>query len=476
MKVLLVHAYHLMSDPGETRVMKPYPPLGILYLSAYLKREGHQVQVFDGTFRDPDELPALARSFKPDAIGFYANMMTRMRVIMLRQTLEGLAPLFLVGGPDPPHYAQHYLDNGFDVVISGEGEGTVNALLQADHGDWSHIAGLIYRHEGVDVRTDPRSPDLVLDQLPLPDREAIDLNAYLDCWETHHQMRPISLITSRGCPFQCTWCSHNVYGHSLRKRDPAAVIEEMQWLSEHYNFSHYWFADDVFNIKPKWLMSLHDQLMAQPQLKRPFECIARADRFTPGLVAAMAEMGCFRCWVGAESGSQRLLDQMKRGVKRHKVAEVVEELRSHGIQTGMFFMWGFGDESFEDVLETVSLAELCLPDIALTTVAYPIKGTAYHTALGEQGRLGDEPLFTAGTDRDVAILGQAPKDAYILADRLLHSRMQAKRLKMGSAKGKLKSFAHSVRAHLLEAQLKKRFSGYPLPVPSPSSKDSVSSD
>lgn len=455
MKVLLVHAYNIAADPGEAKVMKPYPPLGLLYLSAYLKREGHEVRVFDGTFKDAEELVVEAKTFGPEVVGFYANMMTRLRVLKLRKLLDGLARLFVVGGPDPPHYAQHYLDRGFDVVIVGEGERTMAQILAGEN--WQSIDGLIYRQDGMELRTSSRKPNLPLAELPFPDREAIDLNAYLNCWEKHHQMRPISLITSRGCPFQCTWCSHNVYGHSLRKRRPEAVVEEMEWLCTHYKFTHYWFADDVFNIQPKWLARLADLLDTKSDLKRPFECIARADRFDDTLVDVLKRMQCFRCWVGAESGSQRLLDEMKRGVTREQVARAVTDLRKAGIETGMFFMWGFGDETFSDVLETVSLAETCCPDIALTTVAYPIKGTAFHKSLSEIGRIGGEPEFTEGTDRDVAILNQAPRQAYALADQLLHARLQSRKLAQGWGKKRLKSVAHLLRAHYVQQKLARAF-------------------
>lgn len=452
MKVMLVHAYRLAADPGELRVMKPYPPLGVLYLSAYLKRIGHEVEVYDGTFLEDRELAERVARFAPEVLGFYANMMTRHRVVALRQLLTGHRALYLVGGPDPPHYAEAYLDQGFDAVVVGEGEQTLAELLAGKA--WAEIAGLVFRQAGELVRTPARNPDLDLDSLPFPDRAAIELDKYLDCWDRHHGMRPISLITSRGCPYQCTWCAHNVYGHSLRKRSPESVVAEMAELHRSYRFDHLWFADDVFNIQPKWLLRWRDALAERPELRRPFECIARADRCDSEQIQLLAELGCSRCWIGAESGSQRLLDAMKRGVKRDRVAEVVTQMRRVGIRTGMFFMWGFQGEELDDVFETVELAETCLPDVALTTVAYPIKGTAFHDALARGARLGDEPAFLGGTDRDIPILGQQPRPVYALADALLHSRMQVRRLREGSRKARIKALAHLVRAWWLGQRLR----------------------
>ena len=458
MKILLAHAYCLALDQAEREVMKPYPPLGILYLSAYLKQKGHEVVVFDGTFAEPNAFVAVHRAFQPEAIGFYANMMSRRRVLALRAMIGDDAPV-AVGGPDPPQYADAYLDHGFDVVITGEGERPMTAWLEhtRDRDAWSAIEGLIFRRDGQTVHAPAQKPEVPLDDLPLPDRGAIDLEAYLSYWERHHGVRPISLITSRGCPYRCTWCSHNVYGYSLRKRSPEAVIEEMAWLAEHYRFDQYWFADDVFTIQPKWVLQLRDLLAQRPELRKPFECISRADRLTEPLVAALREMNCFRLWVGAESGSQRLLDLMKRRVTRDQVLQAMTWLREAGVETGMFFMWGFMDESYEDVLQTVDLAARCRPDIALTTIAYPIKGTVFHQNLQESGLILEEIAFSEGSDRDTRIKGQPGADLYRYANHLLHDSLRSSRLAQGSLLERAKSWAHRGRAALTRKKLKAEF-------------------
>jgi len=417
MKILLVHAYFLDLDEAERKVMKPYPPLGVLYLCAYLKQHGHEVAVFDGTFQSPGDFKPMVDRFAPRVVGFYANMMTRHNVLRLRAQIEDPAIRIVAGGPDPPHYAEDYLDRGFDAVVVGEGEPTMSQWLQhLDEPDkWDAIEGLVFRRDGATRHTPSRQPRAPLDDYPLPDRAAIDLNAYLDCWEKHHGMRPMSLITSRGCPYRCTWCSHTVYGHSLRKRSPENVLGEIQAMHEHYRFDHYWFADDVFTIQIPWVFRFRDLMKEHPDLIRPFETISRADRLTPEVVAALADLRCFRLWVGAESGSQRLLDNMKRGVTRGQVQAAVTMLRDAGIQTGMFFMWGFRGEAFGDVLDTVSLAAACRPETVLTTIAYPIKGTAFYHELATAGIIGATPAFDTGTDRDTAILGQPGRDLYAIA-------------------------------------------------------------
>ncbi len=463
MKLLLVHAYHLALDEAERAVMKPYPPLGPLYLSAYLKEQGHEVQVYDGTFQRPEDFTTRLAHFKPEVVGFYANMMTRHQVLRLRREIRDPKIRVVVGGPDPPYYAESYLERGFEVVIAGEGERPFSSWLEHidDPDHWPSIEGLIFHREGQVVRTAPQKPNLSLDRLPLPDRKAIDLEAYLNCWERHHGARPISLITSRGCPYRCTWCSHNVFGYSLRKRSPQHVLQELEWLRRHYRFDHYWFADDVFTIKHPWLFEMRDLLRAHPDLALPFECISRADRLTPEIVAALREMRCARLWVGAESGSQRLLDLMQRGVTREQVIQAIGWLKAAGIETGMFFMWGFMDEGFQDVLDTVSLVEACAPDTALTTLAYPIKGTVFHQALADGGQLGDDPPFEAGTDRNIPIRSQPARPLYDLANRMLHSALQRRRPRRGPIH-RLKGLAHHARYHYCRQRLKRGFARHPI--------------
>ena len=464
MKILLVHGYFLDLDEGEKKVMKPYPPLGVLYLSAFLKQCGHEVAVFDGTFQMPHDFKPFLARFAPRVVGFYVNMMTRHNVLRLRSQIDNPAIRIIAGGPDPPYYAEDYLNQGFDAVVVGEGEPTVRQWL--DHVEepetWDGIEGLVFRREGITVRTTPRKPSAPLDGYPFPDRAAIDLEAYLNCWEHHHAMRPISLITSRGCPYQCTWCSHTVYGHSLRKRSPENVLSEIQNLHEHYRFDHYWFADDVFTIKFPWVFRFRDLMRQHADLILPFETISRADRLNPEIVAALADLGCSRLWVGAESGSQRLLDNMKRGVTRQQVMAAVAMLKQAGIQTGMFFMWGFGDEAFADVMDTVSLAAACQPETVLTTIAYPIKGTAFHKELADAGLIGDVPAFDRGTDRDTPIKAQPGRQLYALADGVLHASLRHRILAEGGLSQQIKGCVHGLRARWLRHKLKNAFTSLSL--------------
>ena len=220
MDLLLAHGYFLSADPHEQRIMKPYPPLGVLYISSYLKSRGFAVEVFDATFQRPEDFSAYLQAARPPVVGIYTNMLTKFSVLGMIQSCKAVGALVVLGGPEPPNYAEEYLARGADIIVIGEGELTFEDLLPhlASYGvsGMSSIAGIVYLDgDGVVVRSAPRQYITSLDALPLPDRSAIGLRAYLDAWQAHHGASSASLICARGCPYHCTWCSHTVYGETI---------------------------------------------------------------------------------------------------------------------------------------------------------------------------------------------------------------------------------------------------------------------
>ena len=182
-----------------------------------------------------------------------------------------------------------------------------------------------------------------LDAQPFPDRAAIDQHAYVDVWRKHHGSGSVSLITARGCPFTCTWCSHSVFGYSHRRRSPANVVDEVEHIVATYAPDQLWYADDVFTINHKWLFEYAAE-MERRGLRLPFETISREDRLNEEIIQTLARMGCYRLWIGAESGSQRVLDAMKRRTNAERVRSMVHLLQKYGIEVGMFIMLGYDGE------------------------------------------------------------------------------------------------------------------------------------
>jgi len=426
MDLLLTHGYFLYEDPKELQIMKPYVPLGILYLASHLRARNFDVEVFDTTFASRQELLGLLQDTRPAVLGVYANLMTRGSVVQILRAAKEAGWRTVVGGPEPGAYVEEYLAAGADVVVIGEGEITLEELLPILRSDslqtLHHVNGIVFRRDDKSVRrTPPRSQIPDIDRQPWPSRESVPMERYIETWRQHHGTGSVSIITARGCPYDCRWCSHAVYGKTHRRRKPASVVDELEWILDRYSPDMLWIADDVFTIHHGWLAQFAAE-MRRRNLKIPFECISRADRINPQVADLLAELKCFRIWIGSESGSQRVLDAMQRGVTTTQVRDAVEVCKSRGIQTGMFLMWGYEGEEMEDVEATIRHVKRTRPDIFFTTVAYPIRGTPYFEDVAD--RVMTTKAWADGSDRDFRIRGRHSRNFYQNADKLLRAEVE----------------------------------------------------
>ncbi len=430
--LLLTHAYFLYDDEKERRIMKPYPPLGLLYLSAYLRRVGFDVDVFDSTFSTGEALRTRLVAEPCGVLGIYTNLLTRRRVLDIVAEAKAHGWMVGLGGPESANYPAEYLRRGADVVVIGEGEETLAELLPVlrDRGprELHGVAGTAFRDEEGQVVTNPARPQISdLDSLPWPDRDRIDIAKYVDIWREHHGIGSVNLMTARGCPYRCHWCSHAVFGFTHRRRGYVDCADELEHINETYRPDQVWYADDVFTIHHRWLFNYAAELKRRG-LRIPFETISRADRMMKDeVLQTLAEMGCWRIWIGAESGSQRVLDAMERGVTVEQVQSATRAAKRHGIAVGMFLMWGYEGETLEDIEATIEHVKKTNPDVFLTTVAYPIMNTAYYDEVADRVVL--DKNWTEATDRDYAIRGRHSPTYYALADRWLHSEVEALHLR-----------------------------------------------
>jgi len=426
MDILLTHAYYLFEDPAELRVMKPYPPLGLLYVTSHLRSLGFDVEIIDSTFMSRAEHLAAVRGAQAPLVGIYINLMTRPDALRIISEASEAGSRVVLGGPEPVNYAEEYLERGADVIVSGEGELTLAELIpllrRPKLAGLENIAGIVYRDDDGEVRrTAPRAQVRPLDNRPYPARDSIDMGEYLKTWRTHHGASSVSLITARGCPYTCRWCSHSVYGFTFRHRSPEDVADELQHIKDTYNPDQVWYADDVFTMSRHWLRRFADTL-SDRGLHFPFETISREDRLNEETVRTLAEMGCYRLWVGAESGSQRILDAMDRRTDARRMREVISLLKSHGIRAGTFIMLGYEGETWDDISETTKYLKSALPNDVLTTLAYPIKGTPYYEDVKD--RLVSLRDWEQGSDRDISILGRGTRRFYRHAERWIQSEVE----------------------------------------------------
>lgn len=407
MKILLTHGYFLEEDAKEQAIMRPYVPLGILYISAYLEEHGYDNEVFDSTFSSFDKLCAQLMQQQPQVIGIYTNLMTKLNVLRIIRFIKSTTVLqhtkIVLGGPEVRNHALKFLEHGADFIVSGEGEQTMLELVQFIEGTYT---GTITGIEGVSFldaentlhQNNERTKLKNLDVLPFPNRHKVNLSLYFDAWKGRHGTSTISVSTMRGCPYSCKWCSRAVYGQSYRRRTPVKVVDEIARIKASYTVDSLWFVDDVFTVSHVWLEQFTREITRR-NLVMPYECITRADRLNEEVIINLKKSGCFRVWIGAESGSQKIIDLMDRRVEVEQVQQMIQLARKHGLQAGTFIMVGYPGETREDIYATVQHLKNADPDLFTITVAYPIKGTPLYAEV--EDRFVTNLPWDSSTDRDI---------------------------------------------------------------------------
>jgi len=402
--ILLTHGYFIAEDDKEQQIMKPYPPLGLLYISAFLNQNKINNTIFDSTFSTKKELKEFLLKNKPKIIALYTNIVTKLNVLEFIQFIRVNPDLkdtkIILGGPDITSNIENYLNTSADYLVIGEGEQTLLDLVNSiqNNTDFSEIQGIAYKKEKEIIKTAPRVKIKDLAELPLPNREGIVLENYLETWKKFHGSSTISVSTQRGCPYTCKWCSTAVYGQSYRRRPAKKVIEELKFLKERYNPDSIWFVDDVFTVSHKWIKEFHQETQKQNCII-PFECITRAERLNDEVLQLLKEAGCVKIWIGAESGSQRIIDKMDRRVDVNVVRETIQKTNKVGIETGTFIMVGYPDETEEDINETINHLKIANPTQFTITVAYPIKGTSLYNEV--ESEISTDLDWNTSTDRDI---------------------------------------------------------------------------
>lgn len=416
MKILLTHGYFIHEDLKEQEIMRPYIPLGILYISAFLEKNNYGNEIFDSTFSSFENLKSYLLDFKPDAIGIYTNLMTKLNVLRIIEYIKSTEAIkhckIILGGPEVTNHIANFLAFGADYIALGEGEQTMLELVEfidKKNTTIDKIQGIAYLNNGEVFKTEARLKIKDLEDLPFPNRKKVNLQLYFDAWKQKHGTSAISINTMRGCPYSCKWCSRAVYGQSYRRRSAKSVADEIAWIQENYQVDSVWFVDDVFTVSHKWLEEFTEEITAR-NIKMPFECITRADRMSEAVILNLKKSGCFRVWIGAESGSQKVIDLMDRRVEVGQVRNMIQLAQAHGIQAGTFIMVGYPGETEEDIYETVHHLKVSNPDIFTITVAYPIKGTPLYTEV-ENNFIANLP-WENSTDRDIDFKRTYPRKYY----------------------------------------------------------------
>ncbi|PUZ22980.1 radical SAM protein [Chitinophaga parva] len=400
MKVLFSHSYFLQLDPKQVEHGKPYPPLGTLLAAALLRENGFAVSLFDTMFAHaPEELIPVLKSFKPDVFVIYDdgfNYLTKMclsnmreAAFVMQQYARAYGCKVIVTSSDAADHYEKYMEHGADYVIAGEAEYTLLEtvqLLETTQPAMDAVRGLIHRVADAPRRNAPRPISRQLDELPLPAWDLVNIAPYKKVWLKKHGYFSINVATTRGCPYKCNWCAKPIYGNHYNMRSPEQVVKEILHLKALFHMDHIWFCDDIFGLKRSWVADFAVQLHAANAVT-PFKIQSRADLLVQeNYVADLAGAGCEEVWMGAESGSQHILDAMDKGITVEEIRRARQLLRQYNIRAAFFIQYGYLHETAADIDQTLRLIRETLPDDIGISVSYPLPGTKFYDKVKQDMR------------------------------------------------------------------------------------------
>lgn len=437
--ILLANSYFLKQDPKEYRNMNLYAPLGTLYAAAYLKRKGYKVALFDTMLADSEEeLREELWKHKPrvfvvydDGFNYLTKMcLLRMRVAAFRMSRiakEYGCTVVVCGSDSADHWAKYFQHNA-DYIIRGEGEITLgeltdylfspNSPIEAGTGDVPFsINGLSFIHNGEINSTPKRDVLKNLDALPYPAWELVDVDRYRELWKKHHGYFSMNVVTTRGCPFHCNWCAKPIYGQVYNSRSPENVAAEMQMLKEKYSPDHIWFCDDIFGLKPGWVKSFSEAVNRRG-VRIPYKIQSRVDLLLKeDNIEHLANSGCESVWVGAESGSQKILDAMEKGTTVQQIYQSRKLLKKKNIKTCFFLQFGYTGETKREIDMTLKMVRELMPDDIGISVSYPLPGTKFYDRV--VSRMGEKKNWVDSEDFEMMFDGEYSSDFY----RVLHKKV-----------------------------------------------------
>src|SRR5579862_856108 len=415
-EILLTHSNHLFSDPKQVRKMTPYPPLQTLLAAAVLRERGWSVELCDvALVTSPEEefRAAMGRE-RPRMVAVLEdnfNFLTKMCLTRNRELAFRMAEMAreagartVVNGADAADRPMEYLRAGFDTVIAGEVEGALAEVDRLPGGVWHGTS---------------RVGDL--DSLPDASWDLVDMDAYRRAWIEAHGYFSLNLVSSRGCPYRCNWCAKPVFGSTYHFRSAGRVAREMLRLKKEFRAQHIWFADDIFALSGQWTRAFADAV-DRLGAALPFKMQSRCDLMTRDTVSALRGAGCEEVWMGAESGSQKVLDAMDKGTRVEQIHEARENLKRHGIRVGYFLQFGYPGETWADIEKTIRMVRETRPDDIGVSVSYPLRGTKFYEQV--VAGMGEKENWRDSDDLSMMFQGAYSTEFYRELAGALHAEVR----------------------------------------------------
>lgn len=435
--VLLTHSYHLAYDPKQVRKMQPYLPLGTLYAASVLRSHGISVAVFDTMLHDPTTgFPAALEKHTPKIVAIYEddfNFLSKMCLTRMREVAWWMTEYarrsgaqVIAHGSDATDHAEDYLRHGANYVLVGEAELTLTKLCRVilESGNPQFIEGVVGLDSSARLLQQtpavPKAASWV--NLPTPARDLIDMEPYRRAWTASHGYFSLNVVASRGCPYRCNWCAKPISGDRFHVRPAEAVADEILQLKQDYGAEHIWFGDDVFALNHHWAQQFAFE-MEKRQCRLPFKIQSRADLMTAETVHCLKRAGCVEVWMGVESGSQKVLDAMDKGLLVSEVVSVRRRLRDSGIRACYFLQFGYPGEIWSDIQQTVALVRATRPDDIGVSVSYPLPNTPFYYKV--QAELGGKRNWTDSDDLCVMFTAEYTDAFYHALRDALHAEVDS---------------------------------------------------
>jgi anaerobic magnesium-protoporphyrin IX monomethyl ester cyclase len=429
-KVALIYPYF---HPANDNSIFRFPPLGLGYLAANLQKNGFEVELVDCTFLRHSQAVKKILDAKPQIAGFYCMFSMKKTALQLAQTIKSQIEeecLFVVGGPLPSWSPEGFL-GVFDVVAVGEGEETMVELAQAvaQKKPLPDIKGIVYRGSDRLIMTPPRPFIENLDSLAFPTRELFDNTTYKKYYKTQFGYTTTSMITSRGCPFSCDFCSRPIFGADMRTRSVGNIVDEVEEIAG-LGYERVWFADDCFTLNNKHIIAICEEIKRR-SLDIGWECLSRVDTMDTEVATAMKSSGCIRVFFGIESGNNSVLGIMNKHITTSQAKNAVKVAKAAGLKAGAFFILGYPGETDKTVLETIRFASALPLDYLSFTMPYPIPGT---------------PLYERVKGHGVSLEDwEEPKNYHLIRHKLLYeSGFSEGKLKFAIAKAQAQFYGRKI--------------------------------
>lgn len=436
-RVMFTHSYFLKLDPKQLKQQQPYAPLGTITAAALIRESGYEVDLHDTMFsKSPGDIVIPLQNWGPDYLVIYDdgfNYLTKMCLTNMREAAFKLMESaqwygckIIVSSSDATDHYEEYLRRGADVVLLGEAEMSLLEVLKAmDSGmPLENIQGIAYKKDKSTAIT-PRRPVMQnLDELPVAAWDLIDFEPYLNAWKKSTGYFSINIATTRGCPYKCNWCAKPIYGNRYNSRSPEHVVAELKMLKEKIGFDYVWFCDDIFGLKPGWVQAFAG-LVEKEKLHFRFKIQSRADLvLKENTAASLARAGCETIWMGAESGSQKILDAMDKGITVEQVYEASSMIRKYGMKPALFLQFGYPGELKEDIDATLKMLFSIMPDDIGISVSYPLPGTKFYEKV--KGELAAKANWTDSDELALMFHNTYSPEFYKNLHRFIHKKFRKK--------------------------------------------------